>query len=113
MTTPPDDAPDLRRAFAELRASDAASAPPYEQVRARVSRRRPRLAPWPALVVAGALAAAVISGLAVRRRPEPTPLPAAPSFEAWTAPTDFLLATPGREIVETVPAIGAGARSLP
>jgi hypothetical protein len=40
----------------------------------------------------------------VGRRPGPPPPMAA--VAQWIAPTDFLLDTPGREIVHTVPRIG-------
>ena len=43
--------------------------------------------------------------IAVTHRAGP-PLPPMTSIEQWTAPTDFLLETPGRELVETVPRIG-------
>lgn len=109
MTLPDDDG-DLRRAFADLRRADAETAPGYERVRGRAdvaTRRRPRAG---ALLVAASLAAAVIGGLAVRRPPAPPP--PAVSVEDWTAPTDFLLETPGREILQGTPRIGTEERSL-
>lgn len=105
MTTPPDDETGLREAFAALRREDAATAPPFARVLAgRVVHRR-FLAPLLGrLVAAASLAAAVVVAVAVRR---PAPPPAALSIEPWTAPTDFLLQTPGLELLETVPRIGA------
>lgn len=110
MTMPDDDDADLRQAFADLRRADAEAAPPFERLRAHAVRPGRRLAPGRALLVAASLAAAVIAGLAVRR-PHPAPPPPV-SIEEWAAPTDFLLETPGLEIVQTVPSIGTEGRSL-
>ena len=64
-------------------------------------------------LLGGALAAAlVLASLALGllvRRPLPTPPP--PALPAWTAPTDFLLRTPGIEVLESVPRF-APRRSL-
>jgi hypothetical protein len=107
MTThDPDDDPDLRRAFAALRADDAGRVPPFRAA-AAAGPVRPRPAPWlGGLLAAGALVGAVL--LTVRPGPAPVPSPPWPA-EHWTAPTDFLLRTPGAEILETVPRIGAAA----
>ena len=113
--TPPDDGTkrraddaDLRAAFSALRTEDAAGAPPFEAVLAAGSRRGThRRRPWlvPALTGAMAAAALAVAIVAVARRPEPRLAPPV-SIERWTAPTDFLLETPGRELLETVPSIG-------
>lgn len=95
----PDDA-DLRQAFDVLRREEAKAAPVFEAVRARARPRR--LTPLGGLLAAAFVAAAIL-GIVVRR---PHPLPPAASMEEWIAPTDFLLATPGREILQTVPRIG-------
>jgi hypothetical protein len=107
MSAPEDD--DLRRAFAELRRADAESAPAYDRVRGRPQGVRVEV-PTGTLLVAASLVAAVIAGLAVRR-PAPPP-PAFVSLEHWTAPTDFLLETPGREILHGEPGIGTEERTL-
>ena len=94
-----DDA-DLRQAFAVLRQEDAKDAPIFEAV---LTRARPRrLAPLGGLLAAASVAAAIL-GVVVRR---PDPPPPTASLGTWIAPTDFLLDTPGREIVQTVPRIG-------
>jgi hypothetical protein len=104
-----DDEADLRAAFAGMRREDAAGAPAFEAVvtaasRGVAKRRRPWLVPTlTGTVAAAALAVAVT---AVLRRPEPR-IPATRTIEEWIAPTDFLLETPGRELLETVPEIGA------
>ena len=94
-----DDA-DLRQAFAVLRREEAKAAPTFEAVRARARPRR--LAPLGGLLAAASVAAAIL-GIVVRR---PDPPPPMTSMEQWIAPTDFLLDTPGREILQTVPPIG-------
>lgn len=107
-----DDETDLRQAFAALRREDAKSAPPFEAVLAGgVGRgRRPLVWRVGGPLVAASLLALLVAGVAVRSGRRPAPMA---SMEEWTAPTDFLLRTPAREIVETVPRIGArppGAR---
>lgn len=103
-----DDDADLRVAFAAIREEDAAGVPAFEAVLAGASRgRTERRRPWllPTLTGTVAAAALAVAGIAVMRRPEPR-LPKVAVIEQWTAPTDFLLETPGREFLETVPSIG-------
>lgn len=95
-----EDDSDLRQAFAVLRREDAQGAPAFDAVRGRVRPRR--LAPVAGLLAAASVAVAIL-GIVVRR-PDP-PLPPT-SMGEWIAPTDFLLDTPGREILETVPRFG-------
>ena len=89
---------DLRAAFKALAREDSAAAPPYRRERLEAARSHPR---GPAMklawVSAGALAAAAsVAGLFTVLRPAPTP-PMEPFTETWTAPSDFLLATPGSQ----------------
>ncbi len=102
-----DDETDLRRAFAALRREDEAEAPRFDSVltagqASRDRRRLPLLAGSAALM--GVIVFVVVA-VAVRR-PASTP-PRVAAFEQWTAPTDFLLRTPGRELLETTPRFGA------
>ena len=104
----PDGDADLRAAFAALREEDAARVPAFDAVLAGASRSAAdRRRPWllPSLTGTVAAAALVVAVIAVTRRPEPPPPPVA-SIEQWTAPADFLLETPGRDFLETVPRIG-------
>jgi|GEM_PF-478720 len=94
----------LRRRFAGLRQEDERRAPPFADLwrsRQRKPERRIRG------VFATGAAAIVFAGLfwlwAVRPRPV-TPMVA--SITSWKAPTDFLLETPGRDLLRTVPEIG-------
>jgi len=91
---------DLREAFAALRREDGKTAPSFEALRARARPRR--RAPLGGLLAAASVAAALL-GIVVRG---PDPPPPAAELESWIAPTDFLLDTPGREILGTVPRIG-------
>jgi hypothetical protein len=102
-----DEEADLREAFAALRREDAEKAPPFEAVLAGAGAARGRrgLAPLLGGLAAVSVSATLFAVLTVRRS-APTPPPMA-SIEQWTAPTDFLLRTPGHEILETVPRIGA------
>jgi hypothetical protein len=106
-----DEEASLRDAFASLREDDAASAPPFEavvaaaQAHAKAPADRRRASPVPSLVWPLATAALVAAVITVVRRPE-RPLPSLASIERWTAPTDFLLETPGREFLGSVPRFG-------
>jgi hypothetical protein len=82
----------LRDAFGALRRQEAASAPRFDRMRrARAPRSlTPRLA-FAAMVL--------ITVAVVVFRPEKPQ----PSITAWKAPTDFLLQTPGRELLQSTP----------
>ena len=90
---------ELRRLFAERERRDEAAAPSYERVvhrpaRARHGRRRLALASCAAGVL-------LLTLLAVwRGRSGVAPEPA---LSTWKAPTDFLLAVPGNELLNSTP----------
>jgi len=106
----------LRGLFREEREADEALAPAFERFR-RASlpigtSRRPRIHR-----IAVPMAAALAVALALLLRPRDSEKPprgdvavGADSLtpEKWTAPTDFLLQTPGRELLGSTPMIGAG-----
>jgi hypothetical protein len=86
-------------------------APPFRRIweaaRAGDRRRRPLWVAVPAL-------AAVVLLLVWTTRPQVAPTPASqqiPSLE-WSGPLDFLLQTPGSELLNTVPTFNSD-RSLP
>jgi hypothetical protein len=94
----------LRRRFAALRQEEDQQAPVFATLwRSRAGARR-RQTRWFA-----AAACAMIALLAflwirsVQRRPDDKTVA---SITEWKAPTDFLLETPGRELLRTVPEIG-------
>jgi hypothetical protein len=98
-----DDDVDLREAFAALRREDADLAPPFRApASGPVARTRRRARTLRALLATGALAASMVVGLWTWRRGTPAPPPTV-SMEVWIAPTDFLLSTPGRELLHSVP----------
>jgi hypothetical protein len=96
---------ELRSRFAALRSEDAARTPSFEQV---LRRARPkddiRLRALAATVCVVAIAVTGIV-LHVTAKRAPRVLEAA-SLAHWRAPTDFLLYTPGRELLHSVPSIG-------
>lgn len=102
-----DEDADLRRSFAGLRSEDARNVPSFEATVAAARRSGTARRGWliPAATGTVAAVAATLAVIAVVRRPEPRSRPSV-SIEEWTAPTDFLLETPGRELLETVPSIG-------
>jgi hypothetical protein len=106
-----DDDRDLREHFARQRSEEARDAPGFAQVWAAAQERgrRPRRGRL-TLLTAGAVAAAVAMLLLWRPSPPPPPpsASASPSLGRWRAPTDFLLQTPGRELLSGLPAFGRG-----
>ena len=86
----------LRNAFVELRRVEAARVPSFQLPGRR--RRRP--------YTQFAFAVVLLIVLAVVMIPRHPPQP---SLSAWRAPTDFLLQTPGRELLQSVPDL-KGAR---
>ena len=99
---------ELRRWFAAQRREELEAAPPFRRVWAAArARRRPR----PRVRFAAAAVALAILGL-LWLRPDRGPAPesgTSPSIAQWRSPTDFLLATPGRELLSTIPALGGPA----
>jgi len=90
---------ELRRLFAERERRDEAAAPSYERVvhrpaRSRHGRRRLAL-------VSCAVGVLLLILLAVwKDRSEFAP---APDISTWKAPTDFLLAVPGGDLLDSTP----------
>jgi hypothetical protein len=110
---------DLRARFAVLRREEEALAPEFALPRPRVAQgqRRSvgkRIAFAASLVTAISVVVLVIAlwfaqRFAPRfdaRKAHPGPGNPVASLAEWRAPTDFLLETPGRELLRTVPAIG-------
>lgn len=108
--------PDLRRLFRERRDADEAGAPPFSRVRrpaaARGRRSSRRLIAAPAIaVVAVVLAVLLLREENAPKSPGPEAVASRASsatWEDWTAPTDFLLEIPGRELLASTPPIGIG-----
>lgn len=93
-----EDDQDLRQVFAAMREEERARTPLW-----RVSSPPParsgmtRVAGW------AAVAAAVLVAFLVSR-----PRPPQPTIVEWRSPTDFLLQTPGRELLAGYPVLGQG-----
>jgi anti-sigma factor RsiW len=94
---------DLRERFASLRREDVLLAPDFAVVQRRPSGGQPAWSRWAAAAAAMVMVAAV---LLVKFYPRP----AAPaqSLTEWKSPTDFLLETPGRGLLQT-PSFGPWA----
>jgi hypothetical protein len=100
---------DLRESFAALRSEEEARVPPMPSLPLRA--HKPRRRNLGRLVAATACLATIVAAgvwlLPGSRVPqEPNPELAAASITSWKPATDFLLDTPGRELLEGVPAIG-------
>src|SRR5262249_24023681 len=90
---------DLREQFVALRREDAAQAPGFV-----VAEQRRAAAPWswrmPVIVLFAPALVAVLF-FTLHRGPERPAL--GQSITEWKSPTDFLLQTPGREVLNRVP----------
>jgi hypothetical protein len=102
----------LRELFESARRRDEASAPRFLEVlrRERPTERAVRI-PLAARFAAIAIVLALIGLLAVSRRvARPTAVPPVTgellSSARWSGPTDFLLTTPGRDLLRSTPRIG-------
>lgn len=95
----------LRELFARLRAEERGDVPSFQAIRARATRHdTPR---WTRVSVAAAIAAAVVLFALTLVRPDQPQLETAIiDVEFWRSPTDFLLSTPGSELMSAVPLVG-------
>ena len=100
-----DDDRELRELFSRLKREDRARVPSY---RTPVARVAPRWRPAARLAVAAAI---VLIALVIGR-PDRTPPTMARQLvdlgaASWKSPTDFLLITPGSELLRSMPAVGS------
>jgi hypothetical protein len=103
---------EFRERFASLRREDAKRALGFERVLQR-SPRRPASRLGALAAASCVLAAAmVVTVLQLSHRARPAPYDATLSLANWRAPTDFLLNTPGRELLRSVPRIGEPSELL-
>lgn len=102
----PDEDRDLRERFRALRTEDQAAAPALDGslARAHGGGDARRLAPY-AVALAAAAVLVVVALLPGRDGARTSPVP---SLTDWRSPTDFLLRSPGREILDTLPRFGEG-----
>lgn len=96
----PEDDRDLRARFAELRRQDALRAPEFAGL---IRRSRPPMFRRMAVAAVCVLVAGLLVLVLYPRRPAPPAL----SLTQWRSPTDFLLQTPGRDLLRSVPRFGA------
>lgn len=101
----PDDDSDLRERFAALRREEQRNVPGFLGMlgNARRPPRTRRVLPSAAVLATAAAVLAVLALLPLRERQGPRE---APSIAEWKSPTDFLLATPGRDLLTTLPQFG-------
>lgn len=95
---------DLREAFARLRREERARVTPFPEV-LRIAQRRRAERRWPMRVPAMVAVVAALGVLAARQAGYFDPSPrVAGSLASWVAPTEFLLRTPGEELLSGTPA---------
>jgi hypothetical protein len=107
---------DLYECFRALRREEEASVPAISRFLPPARQRHQRGLPGIVAVATACLAAAIAAVVwllpgfhaphAPRERWNAAPQQAAVSITAWSPATDFLLNTPGRELLQDVPAIG-------
>jgi hypothetical protein len=110
---------ELSRRFADLARSDEETAPGFDWLRGRTSRlvhspvpAGPRVAAVAAALSIAALALTSVLWIQRTRRHEPhkasiaTPVSIA-SISAWRSPTSALLETPGLDLLQSTPELGA------
>jgi hypothetical protein len=95
----------LARLLAELRREDEASAPSLREVLARAREIGSSAPSGPALwIAAAALIVALAAGaLLLRRSDSDAALQSAARLARWKSPTDFLMRTPGAELLSSGP----------
>lgn len=94
---------DLRIRFRELREGVAASTPPFVVTRVPTTKRPPLS--WMVATMGAVALVAVLLWTTVFRGGRTSVSGIDLSVIVWTAPTDFLLETPGRQLLRTVPVI--------
>jgi hypothetical protein len=99
-----DEESELRERFAQLRAEERRGISPFNvQARGRIQRLA-----WRPIAAAVVLLLMVIAAVIVRPHPttfSASDLAAVRSVAAWHPPTDFLMQTPGSEMLTTTPRI--------
>ena len=100
-----DDDRDLRARFEQLREEDRTRVPAF---RAPQPGKAPqRWSVRPVAAAAAVILIALVLAWPTRRPPAVGRQGVDLSVVAWQSPTDFLLITPGSELLRTVPAVGA------
>ena len=97
---------ELRERFSSLQREDAAQTPDFASLlRRKATPRPPRRVLWFATSIAAAFIVFLFVAVTLFRfcsRPRAGNL----SITQWRSPTDFLLQTPGHELLESVPRVG-------
>jgi len=103
---------DLRDRFAALRREEEVHTPGFHALASPPALARANPRRKGRLIAAACLAASLAAVLLLRspvfERPKSRTAAPAVSVTEWTAPTEFLLNTPGGEMLRSVPAFGAG-----
>jgi hypothetical protein len=101
----------LRRHFGDLRREEEQHAPEFAAMWPALLRSRRHSARW--LLAATCALIALGGALLIRPFPHAPTRSTVASITEWKAPTDFLLETPEREFLRTVPEIGSWRGYLP
>ncbi|MGH7701233.1 MAG: hypothetical protein ACREMJ_12045 [Gemmatimonadales bacterium] len=106
---------DLQELFDSLRRHAASAAPSFHATLAAARRRALRSRPLRLVATLAAGVVILLLAVTVVGRREPPVGAVDLAATSWQAPTDFLLQTPGADLLRTVPALGTTTleRSLP
>ncbi|MCI0415500.1 hypothetical protein L0222_22225 [bacterium] len=91
---------DLRKIFEEIRRFDQQNLPSFRRLRSK--ERRSSQTPFPVYVTSAVLTI-ILLGISLHYFSPGPQIVKVSSLEEWKAPTDFLLRTPGIEVIEMVP----------
>jgi len=97
----------LKKLFANLREEDGSVAPPFDRMAAGAAVSSRRDSSWRIALAAMAVLVIVVM-FALRPHPSPYRSTDATPRElaAWSSPTAFLLATPGKQFLNQMPRLG-------
>ena len=97
---------ELSRLFEAARRADESAAPDLERLLARSRRRRPTSASR-RIAYAAAVACLVTVAVVLLRGVHPAPAAETLQLADWLSPTDFLLDTPGSELLSELPTLAS------
>jgi hypothetical protein len=99
---------ELRRRFTQLRDADRERTPTFAQTNQRARARSASRVPMGVRPLAIAAVATVLTATVWMARARSfSHSEIAPEIATWRAPTDVLLDTPGSELLDAMPALGA------
>jgi len=101
------DEKEIRQRFAQMREAEREEVPSFAQTYGHARAKRSSSAGIRVRPLVISAAAIVIATLWLVKARSLLPTTSTPAIATWSAPSDILLQTPGRELLSTMPALGA------